>query len=283
MELEDILSSSLETLYDFAPIAHSSPGGLFTYAHRPQDPDSSSLKITLSVPDTQKEHWSLHASNIWVAALYVADHISELDLPAEETSSPDTNTPPLRLIELGAGSGLPSILIAKCYPRISVIASDFPDAKLIHTLRENVTRNNVAQNCTVVPHAWGTDPSALLPPPADIVLAADTLWDPAQHVALLRTICAVLAHTPAARAHLVAGLHTGKYTLDAFFRAARAAGLVIVEATEREVVGAEKEKDAGRREWDVERRLAAGGEDEDEDERERRRWIVWSVLKWGDL
>jgi len=56
---------------------------------------------------------------------------------------------------------------------------------------------------------------------------------------------------------------------------------VIVEATEREVVGGEK--DAGRREWDVGRRLAAGGEDEDEDERERRRWIVWSVLKWGDL
>jgi nicotinamide N-methyltransferase len=279
MEPEEILSSSLETLYDFAPIAHSSPGGLFTYTHHPEDPDSSSLKISLSVPDTQNEHWSLHASNIWVAALYVADHISELDLPAKETSSPDTNTPPLRLIELGAGSGLPSILIAKCYPRISVIASDFPDAKLIHTLRENVTRNNVVQNCTVVPHAWGTDPSALLPPPADIVLAADTLWDPAQHAALLRTICTVLARTPAARAHLVAGLHTGKYTLDAFFKAARAAGLVIVEATEREVVGGEKE--AGRREWDVGRRLAAGSEDEDE--RERTRWIVWSVLKWGDM
>jgi hypothetical protein len=25
------------------------------------------------------------------------------------------------------------------------------------------------------------------------------------------------------------------------------------------------------------------GGSEDEDERERRRWIVWSVLKWGDL
>ena len=279
MEPEDILSSSLETLYDFAPIAHSSPGGLFTYTHHPQDSGSSSLKIALSVPDTQKEHWSLHASNIWVAALYVADHISELNLHAEETTCPNNNTPPLRLIELGAGSGLPSILIAKCYPHISVIASDFPDTKLIHTLCENVTRNNVAQNCTVVPHAWGTDPSALLSPPADMVLAADTLWDPAQHTALLQTICAVLTRTPAARVHLVAGLHTGKYTIDAFFRAARSAGLVVVEATEREVVGGEK--DACRREWDVGRRLAAGGADEDE--RERRRWIVWSVLKWGDL
>ena len=279
MEPEDILSLSLETLYDFAPIAHSSPGELFTYTHHPQDPDSSSLKITLSVPDTQKEHWSLHASNIWVAALYVADHISELNLYAEETTCPNTNKPPLHLIELGAGSGLPSILIAKCYPHISVIASDFPDAKLIHTLCENVTRNNVARNCTVVPHAWGTDPSALLSPPADIVLAADTLWDPEQHAALLLTICAVLKRTPAARVHLVAGLHTGKYTIDAFFRAARAAGLVIAEATERKVV--DGEKDACRREWDVGRRLSAGGADEDE--RERRRWVVWSVLKWGDL
>ena len=30
----------------------------------------------------------------------------------------------------------------------------------------------------------------------------------------------MLARTPAARAHLVAGLHTEKYTLDAFFQAA---------------------------------------------------------------
>jgi nicotinamide N-methyltransferase len=276
MEPEEILSSSLETLYDYAPIVHSSPGALFTYTHSPQDLNSPSLKVTLSVPDTQTEHWALHVSNIWASALYVADHLSELDLPAKETSSPDT--PPLRFIELGAGSGLPSILIAKCYPHISVVASDYPDAKLIHTLRQNVTRNDASQNCTVVPHAWGTDPSALLPPEADIVLAADTLWDPAQHTALLQTICAVLARTHAARAHLVAGLHTGRYTLDTFFRAARGAGLVIVEATEREVLG---EKEDGRREWDVHRRTA--GEGEDEDERERRRWIVWGVLKWGDL
>jgi nicotinamide N-methyltransferase len=281
MEPEEILSSSLGTLYDYAPIVHSSPGGLFTYTHRPQDSDSPSLEVTLSVPDTETEHWSLHASNIWTAALYVADHISELDLPAKETSSPDT--PPLRLIELGAGSGLPSILIAKCYPHINVIASDFPDAKLIYTLRENVARNNAGQNCAVVPHAWGTDPSgagALLPPTADIVLAADTLWDPEQHAALLRTICTVLGRTPAARAHLVAGLHTGPYTLDAFFRAAQVAGLVLVRATEREVLRGEK--DGRRREWDV-HRWSVGARGEDEDERERRRWIVWGVLKWGDL
>jgi len=54
---------------------------------------------------------------------------------------------------------------------------------------------------------------------------------------------------PAACVHLIAGLHTGRYMLDAFFRVACVAGLVIVGATEHEVVGGEK--DAGRREWDV--------------------------------
>jgi nicotinamide N-methyltransferase len=200
MEPEEILSSSLETLYNFAPIAHSSAGGLFTYVHRSEDPNSPPLTITVSVPDTQTEHWSLHVSTIWTAALYVADHISELNLPpapAESRSSSAADTHPLRLIELGAGTGLPSILIAKRYPHISVIASDFPDAKLIHTLRENVARNDARANCAVVPHAWGTDPSALLlhssGAGADVVLAADTLWDPAQHAALLCTLCAVLA------------------------------------------------------------------------------------------
>jgi nicotinamide N-methyltransferase len=177
------------------------------------------------------------------------------------------------LIELGAGAGLPSILIAKSYPHvIHIVASDFPDPLLICTLRENVARNDASPNCSVVPHAWGTDPSALLPA-ADIVLAADTLWNPEVHAALLRTTCGVLARTQAARAYFVAGLHTGRYTLDSFFRAADEAGLALVEATEREVQG-----EGRRREWDVRR-----AESVDEDERERRRWVVWSVLKWRDL
>ena len=271
MDPEEILSSSLETLYDYTPITHSSPGGSFTYIHRSEDrdPDLPTPTVTVSTPDTQAEHWSLHASSIWVSALYVADHISELGLP---TNIKGAGTIPLRLIELGAGAGLPSILIAKSYPHVHVVASDFPDPLLIHTLRENVACNDASTNCSVVPHAWGTDPSALLlPGGADIVLAADTLWNPEIHAALLRTTCGVLARTQTARAHFVAGLHTGRYTLDSFFRAADEAGLALVEATEREVQG-----EGRRREWDVRRA-------DSEDERERRRWVVWSVLKWRDL
>jgi len=271
MDPEDILSSSLGTLYDYIPITHSSAGGSFTYSRRSEDrdPDLPNPAITLSTPDTQAENWSLHASSIWVSACYVADHISELGLSANMTKAATT---PLRLIELGAGAGLPSILIAKSYPHVHVVASDFPDPLLIRTLRENVARNDASANCSVIPHAWGTDPSALLPV-ADIVLAADTLWNPELHAAQLRTTCAVLTRTPAARAHFVAGMHTGRYTLESFLRMAGEAGLELVEAIEREVQG-----EGRRREWDVRR-----AESEDEDERERRRWVVWSVLKWRGL
>lgn len=279
MEIEEILSSSLETLYDYAPISHSSPGELFTYDHHSHDPNSPPLAVTVSVPDTQTKNWSLQATTIWGSALYVADHVSELDLPEGrgiETSTAATPSQPLRLIELGAGTGLPSILLAKRYPHISVVASDFPDDDLIRTLRSNVARNDATRNCTVVPHAWGTDTSALLPA-ADIVLAADTLWDAALHGTLLHTMCAVLKRSPRARAHVVAGLHTGRYALEAFLRAAEKAGLVLEGgasgATEREIGG------EGRREWDVGRVVGS----EEEDERERRRWVVWSVLKWADL
>ena len=124
------------------------------YSRRMVHYDSPTPAITLSTPDTQAEHWSLHASSIWVSALYIVDHISELGLP--------TNTP-LRLIELGAGAGLPSILIARSYPNVHVLASDFPYPLLIHTLCENVARNDASVDCSVVLHAWDTDPSSLLP------------------------------------------------------------------------------------------------------------------------
>ncbi|KAI0289547.1 hypothetical protein BC826DRAFT_1030907 [Russula brevipes] len=53
---EEILSLSLETLYNFSPIIYSSAGGLFTYIHCPEDPNSRPLTIAVAVPDTQTEH-----------------------------------------------------------------------------------------------------------------------------------------------------------------------------------------------------------------------------------
>lgn len=250
---EDILSASLQTLYGLSPVSFSTAGSVFTYPITPGRVPGPPHEIHLATPETDPSNWSLHASSIWVAALFLADHLEELHLPYT----------PVRVLELGAGAGLPSIFLARMHPRASVTASDYPDARLLRTLADNITRNAVAERCRAVPHAWGADP----PGRFDVVLAADTLWDPALHVPLVETLCGCLVRGPEARVHLVAGLHTGRYTIQSFLNRTRLCGLVLESATEREVGGTQA------RPWDV-------GRAEGEDERERRRWVVWMILKW---
>ncbi|THH14992.1 hypothetical protein EW146_g5421 [Bondarzewia mesenterica] len=280
---EDILSSSLETLYDYAPITQSSAGSVFTYT-RPLtpssclDPASQVLTINLITPDTQAKNWSLHASSIWVSSLFLADHLEDLHLDRRSSSAC-----PLQVLELGAGAGLPSILISRLNSHVFVTASDYPDADLIRALEDNVKRNNAADRCRVVPFAWGSDIIKLIPEPQaqfcigdefvhlpgfDAIVAADTLWNPELHQLFIDTLCRAMTKTADARAYLVAGLHTGRYTIQAFLNAVLKVGLEVEEALERELKG------DGKRGWMVERA-------EEEDERERRRWVVWIVLKWG--
>ncbi|KDQ61533.1 hypothetical protein JAAARDRAFT_171788 [Jaapia argillacea MUCL 33604] len=265
---EDILSSSLETLYEYQPITHSSAGSLFTFHPKHSPPTSPTPTISLITPDTDAANWKLHASSIWVSALFLADHLAELHLG---------DGLELNVLELGAGAGLPGILIAKLYHNVRVTLSDYPDQKLMRTLSDNVKRNDVVNRCRVVPYDWGSDPSPLLPPyplkstPGfDVILAADTLWNPELHSRFIDTLRLTLKRTTSARAHLIAGLHTGRYTIQAFLREMGETKLFVESVVEREVSG------EGRREWCVERA-------ESEDERERRRWVVWMTIKWKSV
>ncbi|RDX49181.1 hypothetical protein OH76DRAFT_560770 [Lentinus brumalis] len=266
---EDLLAESLEILYDHVPVAHSSAGSAFTYEYDGISP------IHLVTPDTQAANWALHASSIWSSALYVADHIHELHLD-EHVAIAKQEGRPLRILELGAGAGLPSILISKMYKDALVTCSDYPDESLIHTLAENAKRNDVADRCHVVPYGWGSDPSPLMLsqnahldsiPGFDIVLAADTLWNSDTHHIFVQTLQLTLKRASSARVHLVAGLHTGRYVVASFLKLVPDAGFVIEDLRERRVGGTEE------RPWSVERA-------EGEDEAERRRWVVWMVLRW---
>ena len=80
----------------------------------------------------------------------------------------------------------------------------------------------------------------------------------------------VLRRTEDARVYLIAGLHTGRYTLHAFMRMIEDYGLVLVSTVEHEVNGTQS------RPWDVSRA-------EGEDEKERRRWVVDMELKWKSV
>jgi nicotinamide N-methyltransferase len=268
MEPEDILSTSLEVLYDYTPIVHSSAGSLFTYTIKSSlsSANAPPQSITLRTPDTQSRNWSLHASSIWVSSIHLADHIDRLRL---------SSIKPITVLELGAGAGLPGILISICYENVLVTTSDFPDDLLIRTLSENVERN-LAHKCRVVPYAWGSDVSVLgiggddENAGFDVIVAADTLWNSELHHPFIETLRMTLKKTAEARIHLVAGLHTGRYTLQAFMDAIERSEFVFEDITEKDV---NREVE---RKWDVTRA-------EDEDEKERRRWVVWMTLKWKQI
>ncbi|KAI6023873.1 hypothetical protein PISMIDRAFT_678869 [Pisolithus microcarpus 441] len=272
---EDILSSSLQTLYDFTPITHSSPGSIFTYVIKPTllpNPNSARV-IELGTPDPQPSKWDLHASSIWVAAVYLADHVEDLELHRFQDREV------VRVLELGAGAGLPSILIASAYRNARVTISDYPDEHLIRTLSENILRNDVSCVARAAPYDWGTEISTLFGADEmendvlfDVVIAADTLWNPSLHQRFVLSLVMSLKYSPDSRVYLVAGLHTGRYTIQAFLRSIETdgCGLVVESLSERQVTAAQTS-----RSWDVARA-------ENEDEQERRRWVVWIVLKWRE-
>ncbi|KAF7356501.1 hypothetical protein MVEN_00983300 [Mycena venus] len=239
---EDILSSALTTLYDYQPITLSSgPNSLFVY----DPPEAGTSKITLRTPDTLAANWSLHASSVWVASRFLADNVDYLNLPAH-------------------------LIIAKRYPAVSIVVSDYNDVELIRTLSENVAENGVSANCRVVAYGWGSDPSELFLPDTelfDVVIAADTLWNPEFHGLFIEALKLTLKRSPQSRIHLFAGLHTGRYTIQSFLSAVSTAGFELEIASERETNGVRE------RLWSVDRA-------EGEDESERRRWIVYMCLRW---
>ncbi|KAJ2934773.1 hypothetical protein H1R20_g2302, partial [Candolleomyces eurysporus] len=245
---EEILFDSLDAIFDLKPISVGSLGSSFVYRYdgiqgsRQYTPHT----ITLDTPDTKAANWHLHASAIW------------------------NNLSPLRVLELGASAGLPSILISKLFPDVSTTVTDYPDEALIGTLTSNVRRNDVTFNCRVVPYGWGTDPSPLLGGDGDgfdIIIAADTLWNPELHHILIDSLTKTLKRTSSSRIHLIAGLHTGRYTIQGAITCAQTMDLEIESILEREVDG------SGQRPWCVYR--------EGEDEKGRRRWVVWIKLKWA--
>ncbi|KAL1527711.1 hypothetical protein AB1Y20_009096 [Prymnesium parvum] len=145
----------------------------------------------------------LHAGSVWNGAVRLAQLISE-GFFSERLAGKS-------VLELGAGAALPSLVLlaSEASPPSAVVISDYDDPAIMEAIRDNISSNRHllrTELCRAVGHTWGTDTSPLIDALAqilgdnvaaqggfDVVLLADTMWDTSPHVALLDSVCAVLA------------------------------------------------------------------------------------------
>ncbi|KAL1702665.1 hypothetical protein EV121DRAFT_209513, partial [Schizophyllum commune] len=161
--------------------------------------------------------------------------------------------PTYPVIELGAGTGLPSILLSTrkpiappsslandaSPPTSLIVVTDHPDPTILGNLQANVARNQhlVAPGCTLTcaGYEWGTDVGHLLPllPPHlsgfTTLILSDLLHFGDAHDALVTSIAKLSARTPEARVYVAAGNYTKPAVCANFVRVAREAGLIIDE------------------------------------------------------
>ena len=102
------------------------------------------------------------------------------------------------------------------------------------------------------------------------VITADCFWMSDQHIPLVKTIAQVLENSPRARVFVVAGLHTGRSVLAAFFRIAASEGLI---PDDQDVIE-HNVTTQKTRPWKAER---VG-----EDLVERKQWLIVARLRWND-
>lgn len=199
------------------------------------------------------------------------------------------------------GSGLAGIVSALAGAD-EVVISDYPSPEVLANINVNVEKNvpeyirnryihqhhtlrleasletiknplkaNVKSPQTVSPcsHKWGdlTDPLAQSHAQHFTrIMAADCLWMVGEHENLVESILHFLSRDEAAQVWVIAGFHTGRAKVAAFFDTAVDMGLKISRIYERDVEGCERawapERDRGR-----------------EDVTERKRWLVVAILK----
>lgn len=300
-EPEDLFAASLGVIFpDDVTNQHGDSGSSLVYTS-PRLPKP--LLIDLSEPVGYEER-RLFSHHLWNSSLLLAELIERDTLgPADADADAEPaggrvgslghgvsfDVGGKHLLELGAGTALPSIM-AGLIGAARLLVTDYPSPALMKTLRTNVERNvrpplspfgAVSPSVTVSGHEWG-----VLDPPAsdetasspdnqeflaanrhafDRILCADCLWMPWQHANLHRSIAFFLKETAEARCWVVGGFHTGRPKMREFFAAdaLAGAGLEVERLWERDCDGQE-------RPWDWDR---------DEDSTTRKRWLAVGVLK----
>ncbi|KAF2175672.1 hypothetical protein K469DRAFT_723874 [Zopfia rhizophila CBS 207.26] len=175
-------------------------------------------------------------------------------------------------MELGAGVGLAGIVCALS-GAAEVTITDYPAPAIIDAITTNVSKNltsDLRPRITIQGHQWGDFNTPFAQSNAKRytrILAADCLWMPHEHHNLAHSMLHFLSPSPSARVFVIAGFHTGRAKVAAFFEeVVPETGLEIGEIYEMDA-------DGKRREWAKER---DGGR---EDVSGRKKWLVVAWLR----
>ncbi|KIY68142.1 hypothetical protein CYLTODRAFT_421903 [Cylindrobasidium torrendii FP15055 ss-10] len=143
-----------------------------------------------------------------------------------------------KVIELGAGCALPSLLMSVLpNPPALVTITDYPDPGILGNLKNNISRNSFSFSPGVqvecIGYDWGTDPTPLLSlvdrTGYDIVVLSDLLHFDTSHHVLVDSIQKLLARSPDAVAYIAAGKYTLPPVCEQFVQIAKGAGFQISE------------------------------------------------------
>lgn len=141
------------------------------------------------------------------------------------------------VLELGAGTGLPSLRILQETSRYKVsrcIITDYPSSEIMAALQSNISSNpSRIPSCDVqlvgldwydsqqINHVLHLNGGAGY----DVILAADLLWYTDAHSALLNVICKTLKKTPEARVYIATGRYVTRSQISVFLRQGSERGL----------------------------------------------------------
>ncbi|CAH0016385.1 unnamed protein product, partial [Clonostachys rhizophaga] len=152
------------------------------------------------------------------------------------------------MLELGAASGLPS-LVAAILGAKKAVMTDFPDPDIVATMQRNIdecdetmeVKGRLAETIDAMGFIWGREPEPLLERLSsdgqarfDVLVLADLLFRHSEHGALVKTIKETMRKSPESVAYVFfTSYRPWKKDLDmAFFDVARDAGLEVEQVEE---------------------------------------------------